>query len=803
MSRFKSRYPACPHCGRTIGYFNRIEKCAFTGERLCSRCIVSGRFSDSVVDKIPPEYREKFRFYNLLPFIGLTALVLWLLPNAWYQFNEFDASNVGDLLGRVLSTVGVLLVALFLGALTWRLPHLGTWMFYWWMSNPDHYRQVERAVEERAEGRYESANVWYRRKLAIFAYLKRSKTKLLFFTVFAGNAAMVVFFFVVRNVPALAGTYFSAFVGVWFLVTLVANLLLVMLAAGYYSHKHLENRPQRRVVELLSWVYVLLFPATFLSFVLSVVAELDLLDLPPGSASGLLVLHQVGFVVQAVVAIGLAYYLMARATPNYDLDANLYHADPPRRKHPLKFLVQGFFVLLLLVPAALALELIILDAVMVISVISSTYLLLGVVLPLVFVALKLVDRNKAFHTGRVKPKGYTQMFWTVSKASAVMAVIFLIPAVGTVTWTNNVIEYQYAQAYGANWRQVVKDHDPAMAGRMNQVPFSAFDALFGFSQEPGPAIFDVPYMVAHPRFVKQGDTIISDGSAPNPNVTHVMTYDAYLPPGAAFGQGSERYPVIIFFHGIGESSGTRNANLTSRYLANLGYVVFDMEYGYTGWGNNRSSTGGKQRGYDFPDTVHQIGNFTHYLAQANNTAYLHADLANVYVSGRSFGGWMAVVIGYGYNLPFFGTNFTDQMTIRGVLPFYGAHGAAEAGDLLQNPLLEGFTDTDAPWIRGSSDPTSPDYNPQFAYFDPYKLADPLYRQGATHMPDTLIFHGTNDWVPNGWSRRLQAALVTHGHTAIGAYYPLASHGFDALPWSQYGQSVLYYMERFLVLSRAA
>jgi hypothetical protein len=52
-------YPKCPHCGSRIGFFNRIEHCAYSDELLCNKCIVSGRFSENVVNKIPPEYREK------------------------------------------------------------------------------------------------------------------------------------------------------------------------------------------------------------------------------------------------------------------------------------------------------------------------------------------------------------------------------------------------------------------------------------------------------------------------------------------------------------------------------------------------------------------------------------------------------------------------------------------------------------------------------------------------------------------------------------------------------------------------
>jgi fermentation-respiration switch protein FrsA (DUF1100 family) len=138
------------------------------------------------------------------------------------------------------------------------------------------------------------------------------------------------------------------------------------------------------------------------------------------------------------------------------------------------------------------------------------------------------------------------------------------------------------------------------------------------------------------------------------------------------------------------------------------------------------------------------------------------------------------------------------MTVRGEIPYYGALGVAEAGpDLLTNPALEGMLDVDAPYFRG---PELGGDLSLYTFYDPFRLSDPAVTGNAQVCP-TLFFHGTNDFmVPPGWSIRLQNTLLERGHLAIGAYHPLGSHGYDALHWSQYGQSVLYYFERFLALT---
>ncbi|MHA1732618.1 MAG: hypothetical protein ACTSU5_11795 [Promethearchaeota archaeon] len=785
---FQEKYPTCPHCGRKLGFYNRLQKCALSGELVCDKCIVSGRFSDSVAASVPAEYREKFRFYNVLPFAVVVALALWLMSSAWYRYIDWTLDDLGNLQSMVLNWVGSVLAAVVLIVLSCRLPHLGTWMFYWWVAKPKNREKLEAAVEANAKGAYRSESRLFAAKTRLFEYLRLTETRAIFLASIVLNAAMVPLFFVVRGVPALAGTGFSAFVGILYVCSLVVNVLVLLAAAGFYCQKTPENRDQKRVVELLSWLYAVLMPVVFLTFILGWISSYEgLLDeLSPSLYAPLLATHQVAFAVQSAVAVALAYYLMARAEPNPSYDVNENDSIGERRGlayTALKYVVTLLFLVLLLLVAALALEISLLDFAIAICVIAPTYLLLGLAFPVTFVVLKLLNRT---------PKRSTQLFWTATKVGVISACVLSVPLVGTVVWTNPSVESQFSKSFGADWRGKIP---PELAAKMRQVPFSAFEAFFGFNTPPVPAKFDITYAYDHPRYVKEKGVVYSNGSERFPNVTHPMKFDCYLPPGQEFGEGAEKFPVIIFFHGIGETKGSRNANLTSVYLANQGYVICDMMYGYNDWTDLKNRTSGKMKGYDFPDTIQHIGNFTHYLAA--NMDYYHADLSNVYFSGRSYGGWMATVCAYGYNLPFFGSNFSSEVKVRGAIPYYGAHEAGAAGEFLSNGLV-----TDVPIIRGSPNRNDPDYNAEFEYYYPNNLVTRAYR-GDLPIPPTLFLHGTNDYiVPPGWDKRLQRVIQENGGTAIGAYYPLGSHGFDALHWSQYGQSVLYYFERFLALTRA-
>jgi hypothetical protein len=49
---------------------------------------------------------------------------------------------------------------------------------------------------------------------------------------------------------------------------------------------------------------------------------------------------------------------------------------------------------------------------------------------------------------------------------------------------------------------------------------------------------------------------------------------------------------------------------------------------------------------------------------------------------------------------------------------------------------------------------------------------------------------------------MKQKIRINGQIGILGLYPMGSHATDVIHWGQYGQSVLYFMERFLALTRS-
>jgi acetyl esterase/lipase len=788
------KYANCPHCGRRIGFFQRIAHCALTEELVCSKCIVNERFSDAVAEKIPEEFRQKFRILDVLVFIGMGILVFSLLITAWPSFAGWDLGNTSNLLNTLLRTLGQWIAAFVLMVIWAKLPHASAWVFYWWIQKPKNRELIENAMKAQEKGEYTPWSKLYQTKLHIIEALKKSKLKFLFIITIGANALMIPFFFIVRFIYTLAGSWFSVIVGIIYVIALITGVFTLFAGALFYSKKAIENRKQRRIIELLSWVYALLTPVIFLSFIMAHLIRYELMDGTFTLANTLEVVHQICFVIQALAIIYLAF-LLFKATPDYNWKANEENApsfQQPTLKmlYPiLKGLVIILVVSLLIVALVLTMELMIADFAMAICVTSYYLVLMYAVI--IFAALKLIQK-----TPRPLFK-YRLNYWTIVKISGIIMVANLLPLTLTTTWSNPDIEGKFNQTFGSNWQSQITPQEYA---RMHAAPFSWFDAYFGYSV-PINAQYENVYMLDHPRYVKYGNgTILSNGTSKYANITQKMIFDAYLPAtpefDITFGDGkADKLPVVIYLHGIGMDRGAGNANWTTQYIANLGYAVFDMSYGFTGW-VDYPYNGGKERGYDVPDTIQQIGVFTKFLE--NNSQYYHADVSNMYFAGRSFGGWMALSCGLALNTPIKG-NYSSNVTVKGIIPFYPASDIPSAGsELFGLGEVLGLTDKGAPYIRGSSDPKAVDYNPEWQWYDPLWIAK---NATAGTLPPILAIQGTHDYmVPQGAVKRIEKFFSEHNHKVIACYYPFGSHGFDALHWSPYGQSILYYEARFLALT---
>lgn len=757
-----------------------------SGELVCTKCIVGGRFSDTVWERVPQEYQQKYRAADWLLFFAVIAAGLWLMQSGVWTNTGWQLGNYIDTVIQLGITLAWVIAGMIFLLASIRLAPLSSWLFARWMRR--HPGELKDAMEALASGKHVPRSKGFVLKQRIIQAAKRTRFSWLHFTAMGCSAAAIPLYFLIRGTVSLAGSYASWIAGIIELVAIVATVFAAIVAAGYYCKKGAESKQQRYLIELLSWLYVIMLPLVFFTYSLSVIASVNFIDeLPSDYAMPLLAVHVGGTIAMHAISILLNAFVLFKGKPDFDAR---HEQSQPRTGGEIALRVASSVVLLIFIGILLALIglgllIIVLDAAMAIAILSSNAILFGVALPVSFTILKLARR---------RPARYNQPYNTLLRIAIVVMAINAVPLVGTLAWTNPSVEAQFAASFGADWQSKIS---PAEFGRMRQVPFSFFDMVHGFDI-PSNAKFTIEYCRDSPRYVRAPNgTILSNGTTKFTSIVDTFVFDAYLPQWLGFGDGDpQKLPVLIYTHGIGMSFGTENANWTSQYLANQGYLVCDLEYGfvrmrtYNDAGVANTSRSGRN-GYDFPDTIAHVGNFTKYLEA--NAAYYHADMSAVYFAGRSFGGWMAPVCAYGYNMSFFGTNFSSAMTVRGCIPYYGALGVAAGGS------DDIFFGADLAYIRGSSNPSDANYNPQWKWMDPYVLADKS-KNGGFNVCPTILLHGTNDYVTPGWSRQLESILEKNGNIAIGAYYPLGAHAFEAIHWLHYGQSTLYHVERFLALT---
>ena len=782
----------CPHCGRRLGLTRKLARCAYSGEIICTKCIVGGRFSDTVWDKIPAEYQQKYRWLDLVPFVAFIVAGFWLMQFAFWSHPGFDLSDLLLSLEQIGYILGFLAAGLVLIFSSFRLPSLGSWVFYWWINHADNRKKIEDAVAVLASGDYTPSSKAIVFKNRLFSGMQRFGYKIVFVVSLACNAAIVPLYFIIRPNMALGGTYLSEVAGDIVIIAIASTLLTLVVGAGFYCSKAAENKKQKGIVELLSWLYIIFLPLVYFLYPLGLVASINYVkQIPAKIAMPLFEVNIVALVVQPILAMLLDVYLLLKAKP--DFERSSYQTTSPRRitvKSFFSYLVLLIFIGILLGLLLLAFLIIVGDVLYAVCMLSSTAIFFGAAIPVVFVVLKLARRSH---------HRLNQPYWTIVKIGIIVLAINMIPAIATDTWTRPTLDSQFATAFGGNWQSRIPANE---ASYMRQVPFSWFDALYGygipgfnpFYDSSSIAKFTIEYCRDCPRYVRYANGTTTNGSRKITSIVDTFVFDAYLPKDLHFGDNnSKKLPVLILFHGVGMDFGTQNLNWTSQYIANEGYLVCDLEYGYVGtrgYGPGIANTSRANRdGYDFPDTVHHIGNFTKFME--NNSGYYHANMNAVYFGGRSLGGWYATVCAYGYNATWMGSNFTSSMQVDGCISLYGANEIAAGGS---GGII--FTN----YIRGSSHPTAADYNPEWRWYDPIRLADQIQNGGMKLCPSILLHGSNDDYVPVNWTRQLDATLKNSGYISIAGYYPLGAHGFDGAYWTQYTQSVHYYLERFLALT---
>ncbi|MHA1274018.1 MAG: prolyl oligopeptidase family serine peptidase [Promethearchaeota archaeon] len=342
-----------------------------------------------------------------------------------------------------------------------------------------------------------------------------------------------------------------------------------------------------------------------------------------------------------------------------------------------------------------------------------------------------------------------------------LAIINSLPLLSTPLAIDNA-ENEFARAYGDNWR----DRIPAEV-----------ESYFL------PCQFDMMhYFLGMPQKECRVDTNIlyyKDDKVE-------LYFDVYYPP-----KTNKELPghnsTIIKIHGGGWTQGDKGIGdmlWVNKYLAAQGYIVFDIQYGlYKPEEESivKLPTPEHVRSdkVNLHDMVFHIGYFTKQLESQLADRY-HANLDSVFIMGGSAGGHLTCIVGYGYNDKYFAGNFSDTLTIKGVIPYYPAIRAERFASGSRDDLIPG----------------TPESNPlAYEKFTPTNLID-------KNDPSTIIFHGEQDnLVPIQESRDIKNKLRENDVRCLYLTFPTAAHANDYMANNNYQQVFLYYLERFLYLEQ--
>jgi len=375
---------------------------------------------------------------------------------------------------------------------------------------------------------------------------------------------------------------------------------------------------------------------------------------------------------------------------------------------------------------------------------QSSVLMLGLCIAVTILLMKLLASRRINH-----PKQYY----------AIIIIGFTISGLNSMSllatpYTIINADLEFKDAFGLNWRNTIPSN---IKNYFLQSPYFISSHFLSIPEK---------------SIIVEKDILFYEGE----NIS--LYFDVYMPakPAAQLpGNGS----IIINLHPgawMSGGKGTWNMISTSKYLAGQGYVVFDIEYGLIDWfeyGAAAPDTPEHVMGnFTIEDQIRHIGIFTN-SCESEFAATYGANLDSVYFMGRSAGAHLAGVAGLGYNYDFHNTTFSPNMVVKGVIPLYPPSAAPEL-------LLK------------ENRSTNPDlYNA----YDLAHLSDPL-------DPPVLIFQGTSDGqVSIERVVALEADIESKGVECCLLKFPFAGHANDFVLSTNIGQVWIYYLERFLYLTR--
>ncbi len=250
-----------------------------------------------------------------------------------------------------------------------------------------------------------------------------------------------------------------------------------------------------------------------------------------------------------------------------------------------------------------------------------------------------------------------------------------------------------------------------------------------------------------------------------------LYFDAYLPDNTKEDLPGRGYTVIRIHGGawVAGDKGELNILQMNKYLAEQGYVVFDIQYGLCNNSDFTIELGEPdyvKGNFKIDDMVKHIGIFTKYI-EKHELEY-GVDLEKIFLSGGSAGGHLAAAAGLCANDEEYKNIFSTKIKIKGLILYYPANGLPNLGR-----------------IRGDS-----------RLIRPQTLVQ-------KNSPPCLIYQGTRDGlVPQEVSKEFKDIYYKKGNkNCIILWMTLGSHGSDLYFPGNYNQVFLYYMERFMQINK--
>lgn len=374
--------------------------------------------------------------------------------------------------------------------------------------------------------------------------------------------------------------------------------------------------------------------------------------------------------------------------------------------------------------------------------------LLFILIAATFLLLKL--------TGK---RNHPKIYFAIMIIGFTIAGLNSVPLLLTPVSISNAND-EFQIAFGENWETTIPDDVKSF---FMHSPFNIPQQFLGVPHKECQIIEDIPYF-----------------EDPDEEVT--LYFDVYMPK-----ESNENLPgkrsTIIKIHGGAWVAGDKSAGnmpVVNKYLAAQGYVVFDIQYGLRDTGSLGAlaiiTPENVIGNYTFIDMVNQIGIFTKLL-EKNYAAEYNANLESVYIMGNSAGGHLTCVTGFGYNEDYFNGTFSENIIIKGIIPLYPPSSVSWAG---ASRLLPG----------------SPETDPElFDAYSPTAIID-------ANDPPILIYQGMSDkLVDFSNSIEIKNACDNVGVTCCNLLFPLAGHASDIFFSTNFGQVWLYYLERFLYLTK--